>query len=568
MEGQNPIFNGVGDAQQNDVGLPRFPPGFRFNPRDDELVIHYLRNKIAGKPLLYNVFNDISILQYHPEKLHEQFKAYGEKKWYFFTARDRKYDFGLRPERTTPYGFWKATGREKMIKFNKAIVGRRRGLVFYNAADQEKTNWVMREYLIYDGSKESPPPPPLPPRKSTKRKGPKPPKQLNKWVLCTIHKKKGQKPKEEDTKANEAIVPGPSSSQPDIKKKKKVMTKKQPKEPKVKMRKNCGQKKATEGQDVCGVTPIAAMSASETFNHSQPAQTFPQSYDHQSQGNFMSMNNFDRLHEFQNILETSLRDFSRPSYHDLQLPVNSVSDIDNLIPISGSMMSTHSVDQLCTLHEALEDRREAAWYPTPIIGDMSMQTLSEQRTMREITNAEQSSGLHPYIAGSGVTTYTAYNYPQSGQSFGLDNNNQSGGNTMITQNYDQQGILQKNSGEDLRIDTQQHDSNLLSKSTTFVHNDFNYGWLPNSENGTNNTYFNSSTYGFSQLLDEGDIFFKNGGDPFIPPFDQHLLDEHLFSQLEIDVIQEMYIHNDQKQSHITTLQNGAAPQGNTICQKS
>ncbi|KAE8677229.1 sucrose-binding protein-like [Hibiscus syriacus] len=29
----------------------RFPPGFRFHPSDEELIIHYLQNKVASRPL-------------------------------------------------------------------------------------------------------------------------------------------------------------------------------------------------------------------------------------------------------------------------------------------------------------------------------------------------------------------------------------------------------------------------------------------------------------------------------------------------------------------------------------
>ncbi|XP_072968977.1 uncharacterized protein [Typha angustifolia] len=562
MEGQNPTLNGDGDgldAAKTDVGLPRFPPGFRFNPRDNELVRHYLMRKIAGQPLPYNVINDVTFLDYDPQTLCEKFKGYGEKKWYFFTARDRKYGFGYRPERMTPYGYWKASGVEKMIQFNKATIGRRRSLVFYSMISNKKTDWVMHEYLVYDGHKK---PPFL--CKSTKRKAPKPPKQLNKWVLCTIRKMQAPKPKKDmkapkkGTKAkapkkdnqaddklnvNTAIIQdqpsadwsGPSSSQPLILDCGSMsMKKKLPKVPKERKRKNCSQKQATGEKDVSGVTP--------------------QNYDHQSQGNLMSVNNFDELHSIQkNNLEKMVGDLRHLSYHDLQMLYQQLTNrghrMDKFTPISGNTMSMHTVSgntmsmhtvsgntmsmhtigQQHTLYETLKDRREVARYPTPIIGNMGTQNLDEQHITHEIANTEQSFRLHPYIPGSGVTTYTAYNYPQPDQSCLLDNN-QFGGNTMITQNYD-------------RPDIQQDNSILLSGLTTFVHDDFNYGCLPYSENGTSNTLLNSASYTpDSGLLSEGDILLRaendqdkgNGVDSFMayldePSFDQHLLEDFFFT---------------------------------------
>ncbi|KAA8525739.1 hypothetical protein F0562_007594 [Nyssa sinensis] len=158
---------------EGEVKEETLPPGFRFHPTDEELITYYLINKISDANFTGRAVADVDLNKCEPWDLPGKAKM-GEKEWYFFSLRDRKYPTGVRTNRATNTGYWKTTGKDKEI-FNSAtseLVGMKKTLVFYRgrAPRGEKTNWVMHEYRIHSKSAF----------RTTKQ---------DEWVVCRVFQK-------------------------------------------------------------------------------------------------------------------------------------------------------------------------------------------------------------------------------------------------------------------------------------------------------------------------------------------------------------------------------------------
>ncbi|KAK4769872.1 hypothetical protein SAY87_030404 [Trapa incisa] len=163
---------------------PFLPPGFRFHPTDQELILHYLQKRASSIHLPVSIIAEVDIYKFDPWDL-PAMAAFGEKEWYFFSPRDRKYPNGARPNRAAVSGYWKATGTDKVIMAptagtgNVRNIGVKKALVFYKGRPPRgsKTNWIMHEYRLA----QSP--------SNLGRLNESSSMRLDDWVLCRIYKR-------------------------------------------------------------------------------------------------------------------------------------------------------------------------------------------------------------------------------------------------------------------------------------------------------------------------------------------------------------------------------------------
>ncbi|KAL0305768.1 UNVERIFIED_CONTAM: NAC transcription factor 56 [Sesamum radiatum] len=189
---------------------PRLPPGFRFHPTDEELVVHYLKKKAASAPLPVAIIAEVDLYKYDPWELPSK-ASFGEQEWYFFSPRERKYPNGERPNRAATSGYWKATGTDKPILTANGTqkIGVKKALVFYGGKPPKgiKSNWIMHEYRLVDKNSSANKPPGI----ALTKKGSL---RLDDWVLCRIFKKgnPSSRPMEMDDSMEEMPVSMPTLS--------------------------------------------------------------------------------------------------------------------------------------------------------------------------------------------------------------------------------------------------------------------------------------------------------------------------------------------------------------------
>lgn len=155
----------MGDSSLN------LPPGFRFYPTDEELVVHFLHRKAALLPFHPDVIPDLDLYPYDPWDLHGKALCEG-KKWYFYSRRT--------PNRITESGYWQSIGVEEAIYSSAAAqkIGIKKHSAFYigDPSQGVQTNWIMHEYKVPNSS-------------SSRKKNFKNNIDHSKWVLCRVYER-------------------------------------------------------------------------------------------------------------------------------------------------------------------------------------------------------------------------------------------------------------------------------------------------------------------------------------------------------------------------------------------
>ncbi|OAY64137.1 NAC domain-containing protein 68 [Ananas comosus] len=169
------------------------PPGFRFHPTDEELVVHYLCRKAAYERLPVPIIAEVDLYKYDPWELPEK-ALFGQREWYFFTPRDRKYPNGSRPNRAAGRGYWKATGPTSPSCPRDPAPPRDQEsprLLLRQGPPRRQDDWIMHEYRLADTSRS-------PNKKGSLR--------LDDWVLCRLYNKKNSWEKMQSQKEEASMM--------------------------------------------------------------------------------------------------------------------------------------------------------------------------------------------------------------------------------------------------------------------------------------------------------------------------------------------------------------------------
>jgi hypothetical protein len=154
-------MEGDGDGRRAAPGP--LPPGFRFRPTDEELLTHYLAPKVADAGFDPAALREVDLYKAEPwDLLPAEGGEDGGGVGYFFCRRSVKFPSGLRTNRATRAGYWKSTGKDRVVVASRSSssrgdddcpLGVRKTLVFYRgrAPTGHKTSWIMHEYRLLHG---------------------------------------------------------------------------------------------------------------------------------------------------------------------------------------------------------------------------------------------------------------------------------------------------------------------------------------------------------------------------------------------------------------------------------
>ncbi|CAD6218978.1 unnamed protein product [Miscanthus lutarioriparius] len=133
-----------------------YPIGFRFKPKDEELVEYYLVPRLRRQPTVPNdCITECDVYLCHPDMLTKEHKGVDQEEWYFLSPRSRMYGNGVRPARKTRdgRGRWKASTASKEVEQKvvcNGITFCRSVLNYFEGVPKKevRTKWIMLELKV------------------------------------------------------------------------------------------------------------------------------------------------------------------------------------------------------------------------------------------------------------------------------------------------------------------------------------------------------------------------------------------------------------------------------------
>lgn len=154
-----------------DLIINFLPPGFQFEPTDEELITYFLYRKVFNIPCYPNIIPELDFHSTDPWNLNG--KALSSKSGYYFLSR-------LIDDRTTDKGHWEEHQQmmdETVISRSGQKLGIKKYLMFFLDDKRQntsiQTSWFMEEYHLSFGR--------------ISKKSRNQPQDVSEWVLCRVH---------------------------------------------------------------------------------------------------------------------------------------------------------------------------------------------------------------------------------------------------------------------------------------------------------------------------------------------------------------------------------------------
>ncbi|KAJ7960396.1 NAC domain [Quillaja saponaria] len=133
-----------------------FPIGYRFQPTDTEVIVHYLSKKVIGKQLPYAI-QELDVYEKEPWLI---FDKNSRETFYVFTKLKKKKK-DSRADRVVGCGTWKGQNckeikddqDDKVIGYNRAFVfqeNKRKCSSEFKGIAESNGHWIMHEFSLSD----------------------------------------------------------------------------------------------------------------------------------------------------------------------------------------------------------------------------------------------------------------------------------------------------------------------------------------------------------------------------------------------------------------------------------